>query len=79
MVREIGVQGSGRKVMMMPKALHQKDDRDRLYVSSKEGKGLASIEDCANATTKEYNEYTKKCKESPIKASRNKKGNIRTK
>ena len=36
-----------RKLMTMHKALHPRDDIDRLCVSRKEGgRGLASIEDC---------------------------------
>ena len=33
----------------MYKALHPRDDIDRLYVTRKEGKGFASIENCENA------------------------------
>ena len=32
-----------RKIMMMHKALHPRDDVDRLYVSRKVGRGLSSI------------------------------------
>ena len=40
-----------RKLMTMHKALHPRDDRDRLYVSRKEGgRGLASIEDSVDAS-----------------------------
>ena len=40
-----------RKVMTMHKALHPRDDVDRLYVSRKEGgRGLASIEDSDDAS-----------------------------
>ena len=35
--------------MTIYKALHPRDDVDRLYVSRKEGRGLASIEDSINA------------------------------
>ena len=39
-----------RKLMTMHKALHPRDDIDRLYVSKKEwGRGLASIEDNIDA------------------------------
>ena len=35
----------------MHKALHPRDNRDRLYESRKErGRGLASIEDCVEAS-----------------------------
>ena len=40
-----------RKLMTMHKALHPRDDVDRLYVSRKEGgRGLASIEDSVDAS-----------------------------
>ena len=40
-----------RKLMTMHKALHTRDDVDRLYVSRKEGgRGLASIEDTTEAS-----------------------------
>ena len=40
-----------RKLMTMYKALHPRDDVDRLYVSRKEGgRGLASIEDTVDAS-----------------------------
>ena len=38
-----------RKLMMIHKALHQRDDIDRLYVSRKGEIGLVSIEDCMDA------------------------------
>ena len=41
---------STRKLMTMHKALHPRDDVDRLYVSRKEAeRGLASIEDSVDA------------------------------
>ena len=50
-----------RKLMTMHKALHPRDDRDRLYVSRKEGgRSLANIEDCVEATIQQLEEYTKK-------------------
>ena len=40
-----------RKLMTMHKALHSRDDVDRLYVSRKErGRGLASIEDSVDTS-----------------------------
>ena len=40
-----------RKLMTMHKALHPRDDVDRLYVSRKEGgRGFASIEDSVDAS-----------------------------
>ena len=48
---------------MMHKALCQRDDIDRLYVLRKEGgRGLDSIEDCADAAIQGFREYTKKAK-----------------
>ena len=44
-----------RKLMTMHKALHPRDDVDRLYVSWKEGgRGLTSIEDSVDARQLEY-------------------------
>ena len=40
-----------RNLMMMHKALHLRDNIDRLYVSRKEGgRSLDSIENCVNAS-----------------------------
>ena len=45
----------------MHKALHPKDDIDRLYVSRKEGgRGLASIEDSVDAPIQRRENYIKK-------------------
>ena len=47
----------------MHKALHPRDDTDRLYVSRKEtgrGKGLASIEDSVDALIQRPEDYVKK-------------------
>ena len=42
---------STRMMMMMHKALHLRDDTDRLYASRKDGgRGLASIEYCMDAS-----------------------------
>ena len=47
-----------RKLMTMNKALHPKDDVDRLYVSRKEvGRRLASIEDCVDASIQRLEDY----------------------
>ena len=47
-----------RKVMTMHKALHPRDDVDRLYVSRKEGgRGLASIEDTVDAFIQRLKDY----------------------
>ena len=50
-----------RKLMTMHKALHPRDDVDRLYVSRKEGgRGLASIEDSVDASIQWLKEYIEK-------------------
>ena len=47
-----------RKLMTMHKALHPRDDVDRLYVSRKEGRrGLASIEDTVDASIQRLEDY----------------------
>ena len=47
--------------MTMQKALHPRDDVDRLYVSRKEGgRGLASIEDNVNASIQRLEDYIEK-------------------
>ena len=50
-----------RKLMTMHKALHPRDDADRLYVSRKErGRGLASIEDSVDALIQRLEDYIEK-------------------
>ena len=50
-----------RKLMTMHKALHPRDDTDRLYVSRKEGgRGLASIEDTVDASIQRLEDYIEK-------------------
>ena len=50
-----------RKLMTMHKALHPRDDVDRLYVSRKEGwRGLASIEDSVDALIQRLEDYIQK-------------------
>ena len=50
-----------RKLMTMHKALHPRDDVDRLCVSKKEGgRGLASIEDTVDASIQQLEDYTEK-------------------
>ena len=47
--------------MIMHKALHPRDDVDRLYISRKEGgRGLASIEDSVDASIKRLEDYIQK-------------------
>ena len=50
-----------RKLMTMHKALHPRDDVDRLYVSRKEGgSGLASSEDSVDASIQRLEDYIEK-------------------
>ena len=66
-----------RKLMTMHKALHPRDNIDRLYVSRKDGrKGLASIVDSVDASIRGLEDYTKKSKERLISATRNTADNI---
>ena len=61
-----------RKLMTMNKALHPRDDIDRLYVPRKEGeRGLASIEDTVDASIKRLEHYTEKHERGLIIAIRN--------
>ena len=58
--------------MTMHKALHPRDDVDRLYVSRKEvGRGLASIEDSADALIQRLEDYIGKHERGLITAIRN--------
>ena len=50
-----------RKLMTMHKALHPRDDVDRLYISWKDGgRGLASIEDNIDASIQRLEDYKEK-------------------
>ena len=50
-----------RKLMTMHKALHTRDNIDRLYVSRKQGgRGLASIEDTVDASIQRLEDYIEK-------------------
>ena len=61
-----------RKLMTMHKALHPRDDVDRLYVSRKEGgRGLASIEDSVDASLQRLESYIEKHERGLITAIRN--------
>ena len=56
----------------MHKALHPRDNVDRLYVSRKEGgRGLASIEDSVDASIQRLVDYIKKHEGGLITATRN--------
>ena len=49
-----------RKLMNMHKALHPRDNVDRLYISRKEGgRGLASIEGSVDASKQRLEDYIK--------------------
>ena len=61
-----------RKLMTMHKALHPRDNVDRLYVSRKEGgRGLASIEDSVDASIQRLEDYIQKHEGGLIIATRN--------
>ena len=56
----------------MHKALHPRDDVDRLYVSRKEGgRGLTSIEDSVDASIQRLKDYIQKHEGRLITANRN--------
>ena len=60
-----------RKLMTMHKALHPWDDLDRLYVSRKEGRRLASLEDSIDASIQGLEDYIEKHDGGLITAIRN--------
>ena len=61
-----------RKQRTMNKALHPRDDVDRLYVSRKErGRGLTSFEDTADASIQRLEEYIEKYERGLITTIRN--------
>ena len=65
--------------MTMHKALHLRDDLDRLYVPRKEGgKGFASIEDGVEASIQRLEDYIQKGGGRLITATRNNTDNTRT-
>ena len=58
--------------MTMHKALHPRDDIDRLYVSRKEGeRKLASIEDSVDASIQRLEDFIEKHERGIITATRN--------
>ena len=62
--------------MTMHKALHPRDDVDRLYVSRKEGgRGLASIEDIVDTSIQRLEDYIEKHERGLITTTRNDKDN----
>ena len=61
-----------KKLMAMHKALHLRDDVDKLYVSRKErGRGHASIEDSVDASIQRLEDYIEKQWGGLITATRN--------
>ena len=65
--------------MTMHKALHPRDDINRLYVSRKEGRrGLASTEDSVDASIQGIEDYIEKYEGGPITATRNNTDNTKT-
>ena len=65
------------KLMTMHKALHPRDDVDRLYVSRKEGgSGLASIEDTVDASLQRLEDYIEKHERGLITTVRNDTDNM---
>ena len=61
----------------MHKALHPRNDVDRLYVSRKEGgRGLASIEDSIDASIQRLDDYIEKHKRGLFTAIRNDTDNM---
>ena len=60
--------------MMLPIALHVRDDNDILYVTRKEGqRRLVSIVDCRDSTIQTLKEYKKEGKERQIASANNRK------
>ena len=58
--------------MTMHKALHPRDDVDKLFVWRKEGgRGLASIEDSVDASLQRLEDYIEKHEEGLITAIKN--------
>ena len=65
-----------RKLMTMNKALHPRDDVDRLYVPRKEGgRGLASIEDSVDTSIQRLENYIEKHERGQITVIRNNTNN----
>ena len=61
-----------KKLMTMHKALHPRDDVDRLYVSRKEGgRGPTSIEDTVDASIQRLEDYIEKHEQGLITTIRN--------
>ena len=66
-----------RKLMIMHKELHPRDDVDILYVPREEGgKGLASIEDSVDTSIQRLEDYIEKYERGLITAIRNNTDNM---
>ena len=56
----------------MHKALHPRDDVDRLYMSREEGgRELVNIEDSVDASIQRLEDFVENCRETLITATRN--------
>ena len=60
-----------KKLMIMLEALNLGDDINRLYVSRKGGRRLASIANCVDASIQGFEKYSKKNKEKLITTANN--------
>ena len=67
-----------RKLMTMHKALHPRYEVERLYVSRKQRRGLASIEDSVDASIQRPEDYIEKHGGGLITATRNDTDNTKT-
>ena len=68
-----------RKLMSKHKALHPREEVDRLYVSRKEGgRAFDSIEDSVDASIERLEDYIEKREERLITATRNNTDYTRT-
>ena len=68
-----------RKLMTMHKALHPRDNVDRLYESRKEGvRGLTSIEDSVDASIQWLEDYIEKHEGGLVMAIKNNTDNMVT-
>ena len=68
-----------RKLMTLYKALHPRDDVDKLYVSRKEGgRGLACIEGSVDTSVQRLEDYIEKQEGGLITATRNDTENTKT-
>ena len=71
-LRQMDQKKKKRKLMTMHKALHPRDDVDRLFVPRKDGgRGLASIEDSVDTSIQRVEDYIEKYEQGLIMAIRN--------